>query len=381
VDNGKFELARWNLKDLLPAHAGPELERNLSELEQKVGAFEALRSKLDPALDVEEFYEMLEQYEDVYTRAVRLVAYAQLWFTEDTQAQEALGFLGRMDQITTDVQNRTLFFSLWWKSLEDDAAERLVKASGDYRYYLDSVRRFKPHTLSEAEEKVINTKDVNGMNAMLTLYSMITNKFSYALEVDGEKKTMTREELMAHTRHRDPNVRAAVYQELYDHVFKEHANELGQIYNYRVRDWYSENIQLRHHSSPLSVRNLSNDIPDEATDALLEVCRANVGHFQRYFQLKARWLGMEKLRRYDVYAPVVESDKRYEYAEAVDMVLQGVDSRRGENSRLAHSTAEHLAESVNAVDELSRCANERTDRGAEALREAERDGIERLCPT
>jgi oligoendopeptidase F len=292
VDHGQFEVTRWNLKNLLPAHAGPELERNLSELEQKVKAFEELRPKLNPDLDVEDFYEMLEQYEDVYVRAVRLIAYAQLWFTEDTQSQEALGFMGRMDALTTDVQNRTLFFSLWWKGLEDPAADRLAAASGDYRYYLESMRRFKPHTLSEAEEKVINIKDVNGMNAMLTLYSMITNKFTYELEVDGEKKTMTREELMAYTRHPDPNARAAVYQELYSRVYKEHANELGQIYNYRVRDWYAENMQLRHHRSPISVRNLGNDKPDEATDALLEVSRANVGLFQRYFQLKARWLGM-----------------------------------------------------------------------------------------
>jgi oligoendopeptidase F len=75
----------------------------------------------------------------------------------------------------------------------------------------------------------------------------------------------------------------------------------------------------------MSVRNLSNDIPDEVVDTLLEVSRQNADVFQRYFRLKARWLGMERIRRYDVYAPVVKSEKTYEYAEAVGMVLNSFE--------------------------------------------------------
>jgi oligoendopeptidase F len=79
---------------------------------------------------------------------------------------------------------------------------------------------------------------------------------------------------------------------------------LGQMYQTLVRDWRNENVTLRKFSSPIAVRNLANDIPDEVVDTLLDVARKNAGIFQRYFKLKARWLGMEKLRRYDIYAPV-----------------------------------------------------------------------------
>jgi oligoendopeptidase F len=89
-----------------------------------------------------------------------------------------------------------------------------------------------------------------------------------------------------------------------------------------VRDWRNENLTLRKFSSPIAVRNLGNDIPDKAVDTLLEVARKNAGIFQRYFKLKARVLGMEKLRRYDIYAPVTKAEKPFEYASAAQMVLE-----------------------------------------------------------
>ncbi len=323
MDNGKFKPGRWTLESLLQTHEGPEFEKTLAEFERQIKDFEDIRPQLKPDMSAADFVEILQGYETLEITGRRLGAYAQLWFTEDTQSQAALSFLGRINQLSAEVNNRTLFFSLWWKGLEDEDAARLRDASGDYRYFLESMRRFKPHTLSEAEEKVINIKDVNGMNAVITLYDMITNKFTYELEIDGEKKTLTRGELTAYARDPDPAVRAEVYREMLGRVFGEHANLLGQIYSYRVRDWHSENVQLRRHASPMSVRNLANDIPDAAAEALLDVCRQNASLFQRYFRLKASWLGLPsgKLRRYDVYAPVVASDKRYDYSDAVEMVL------------------------------------------------------------
>ena len=97
---------------------------------------------------------------------------------------------------------------------------------------------------------------------------------------------------------------------------------LGQIYQNIVRDWRNENINLRGFKDPISVRNLINDIPDDVIETLLEVSRQNVKHFHRFFRLKAKRLGMEKLNRYDIYAPVAKSDKEYTFAEAADIVLE-----------------------------------------------------------
>jgi len=184
------------------------------------------------------------------------------------------------------------------------------------------MRQFKPHTLSEAEEKIVNLKNVTGANALSNLYETITNKFMFTLEVGGEKKTLTRDELSVYLRGPSPELREAAYRELY-RVFGENGPALAQIYSALMRDWRSENVDLRKFKSPIAVRNLSNDLPDAVVETLLKVIQKNAGVFQRYFKLKARWLGLPswKLRRYDIYAPLAASEKTVDYADAVQMVL------------------------------------------------------------
>jgi oligoendopeptidase F len=318
-----FEQTRWSLADLLPATEGPELDQILAELEEAVAQMEASREKLSPDMSEAEFLGIMALVERLNVSGSRLGAYGALWHTEDTQDQGALAFRGRMETLLTEVQNRTLFFTLWWKGLDDEPVARLQAASGDNAYYLDSLRRFKPHTLSEPEEQIINLKDLNGVRALVTIYDMLTNAFAFNVEINGEVKELTRAELTVYVRDPRPEVRAAVYQELY-RVYSEQGVVLGQIYQHLVRDWAGENLSLRHFESPISVRNLRNDIPDPVVDTLLEVCRENAALFQRYFELKAGWLGLDKLRRYDIYAPLSTSDKTYDFDEAVSMVLDSL---------------------------------------------------------
>jgi oligoendopeptidase F len=320
----EFEQTKWALDELLSAHTGAEFERILADLEQRVSDFESRREQLSAQITGEAFLNILRQFENIYATSGRLTAYAYLWFSEDTQSQEALSFMGRIDQLSAELQNRVLFFSLWWKGLEEKDARRLLVDSGDYTYYLESLRRFRPYTLSEPEEKVINIKDVNGSSALMNLYDTITNRFTFRLEVAGAVKEMTRAELSTYVRDLSPDVRAAAYRALY-RVFSDQAMVLGQIYSHRVRDWASEQVTLRGFESPISVRNLQNDIPDPVVETLLDVCRVNMSIFRRYFQFKARRLGMDRLRRYDLYAPIGAAEKTYPFSEAVDLVLDSLD--------------------------------------------------------
>jgi oligoendopeptidase F len=315
-----FEQTRWSLVDLLPATEGPEFDQFLADLEAAVGELEANRDTLSPDISIESFLRLVSLVEEITSLSRRLGYYGFLWFYEDTQDQDALAYRGRTEKLLTDVQNRILFFDLWWKGLDDEAADRLLAASGDNAYYLESLRRFKPHTLTEAEEKIINLKDVNGVQALLTVYEMVTTDLSFQVEIDGEVKQLTRDALMVYARDPRPEVRAAIYQELH-RVYGEESTLLGQIYQHIVRDWASENVSLRSFSSPISVRNLSNDIPDPVADTLLEVCRENASLYQRWFRLKARWLGLDKLRRYDIYAPLSSADKTVPFSAAAAMVL------------------------------------------------------------
>ncbi len=196
-----------------------------------------------------------------------------------------------------------------------------MAAAGDYRYWLEALLLEKPYTLSEPEEKVINLKDVNGTQALVTLYQSITNRYTFQVKIDEEVKELTREELRVYVHSPNPDHRAAAYQEMH-RVYAIDAPILGQIYQYISRDWRSESLDLRGYKTPIAVRNLANDVPDEVVDTLLSVCQENAALFRRFFALKARWLGVDRLRRYDIYAPVVKTEKTYGFGQAVDMVLE-----------------------------------------------------------
>jgi oligoendopeptidase F len=330
-----FTQTKWSLADLYPGFNTPELESAYDNIEEQVTSFEGLRANLTPEMPVDQFLDVVRASEAMTRVAIKLNAFAGLSFSADTQDQIALSEQARVRQFLAEMENRTLFFSLWWKDLDDENAARLMDASGDYRYYLQEMRNFKPHTLSEPEEKIVNLKNVTGSNALITLYSSITNRYVFKVEVDGEVQELTRGQLMALVQGPDADVRAAAYQELY-RVFGEDGPILGQMYQTRVRDWRNENLQLRNFKSPMAVRNLTNDIPDKAVDTLLDVARKNAGIFQRYFKMKAKVLGVDKLRRYDIYAPVVEAEKTFEYASSAEMVLESFtefDPKIGELAR------------------------------------------------
>src|SRR5919106_4694033 len=172
-----YTIKKWNLGELFSGFDSPELQAAFDNVEEQVASFEGVRGKLKPDIEVETFLEVVRASEAITRIVNKLYAFASLSFAADTQDQNAQSLVGRVQQFVAEIQNRTLFFSLWWKDLDDENAQRLMEASGDYRYYLEEMRHFKPHTLSEAEEKVINLKEVTGSSALINLYDAITNRY------------------------------------------------------------------------------------------------------------------------------------------------------------------------------------------------------------
>jgi len=315
------ELAGWDLSELLPDASEATVEARLAELEQEVRELESWRGRLSAEITAADLIEMLRRSEAVVERASALGAYGSLWFSADTQSPAALAYRNRVQQVLTAVQNRLLFLELWWKSLEDANAERLLGGLAghpDYVQHLRDLRRLRPHTLEERSEQIINLKDADGIGAVLTAYSILTNRLEF--QPDGEGPKLTRDELAARVFSPRAEERAAAYRELH-RVYGQEATLLGQLYVHRARDWHNENVALRGYPGPLEVRNVANDIPDPAVEALLEVCREGAPLFQRYFRLKAQWLGSGRLSRYDLYAPVAESRRDVPYRDAVETVL------------------------------------------------------------
>jgi len=318
----QYTPSRWNLRDLFPSHESQVMKDAFNTLQAEVEDIEAYREKLSPDMNIQEFIAILQKQEELTRLASRMGQFAGLQFYEDTQNQEAQAFQAKMQQFMAGIQNRLLFFNLWWKGLSDEEAAPFLETAKKHNFdnFLRQIRKFKPFTLQEAEEKIINIKNVTGVHVLRRLYRTITNRYAFNVEVDGEIKKLNQGQLMSLVQTADSDLRARAYQELY-RVYGDDGPILGQIYQALVRDFANENIDMRGYATPISWRNLNNDIPDEVVNILLDVAQKNISVFQRYFKLKAKMLNIKKLKRYDIYAPVIESTKEYEYDYAVNLVL------------------------------------------------------------
>ncbi|MBX3318307.1 MAG: M3 family oligoendopeptidase [Nitrospira sp.] len=333
---------RWDLSDLVKKPP-IDVERSLVELGKLVGQVESARPQLQGTMSSPDFLAILRLTESIAEISNRLGAFAYLWFSENTKEATARSLKARVEERLTALHNRLLFFDLWWQGVDSFNAERLMADAGDLRYHLETIRRYKSHTLSEAEEKIINVKNVTGRSAVNTLYDVVTNGLTFTLMVDGKKRTMNREQLMTHVRSPQASIRQAAYQELY-RVFSAHRDLIGEMYRTLVNDWKSENVELRAFSSPIATRNLGNDVPNQAVDVLLATCAKNADIFQTYFKLKAKICKITSMTRYHIYAPHRTETKTYRYDDAVAMVL---DAYRGFSPQLAD-----LAEEVFRVKHI-----------------------------
>ena len=330
----QYQAGGWDISELLPDASEDSIRREIGLLEAAVEGFEKLRDTLDASMEPKAFLAVVREYEHIMGLIDVLGGYASLWFASDTQSAPAVGFRNRIRQVIADLENRFLFFELWWQSLSEEEAKRLIPPADeepDFHHHLLELRLFTPFTLDERSEQLINTKNTNGIQALLTLYSMLTNRLEFHPVIDGERQSFTDGEMRSHFYHPSAETREEIHRELF-RVYGQEAPILAQIYANRVRDWSTDNVSLRGFRSPIAVRNLRNDMPDAAVETLLDVVHQNVSIFQEYFRMKGEWLGITPLRRYDLYAPLATSSQAIDFPTAAREVLdtfRGFDERFG----------------------------------------------------
>lgn len=322
----RYDVGRWDLSELGAADAAG-IDDRLGRMDRRVGAFERLRRSLDPKMAQKEFGSILRRIEGMGEESALVSAAAGLRYAADTQSEEATALAARVDRFGASVGNRMLFFNLWWeKSIDEGNARRLAAGSGELRHHLEQMRRAARYTLTEPEEKIINTLDVTGASALAKLYDKITGAFRYDVRTGRGRGTrvqrgLTREEVAALVRSPSGAARRGAYDSLLS-TFSASRGVLAEIYRSIALNWADENVGMRGHASPISAANLGNDVDDSTVESLLGACRRGASEFRAYFGLKARMLGAGTLSRYDLYAPApAAAAERYTYDEAVRAVL------------------------------------------------------------
>ena len=253
---------------------------------QSVRAFERLRPALRDDLPCIEFIAIVRQMEGIAGTglpAVRLRRAVLLRQHPGPGRHDA--WWGASSSSWPRWSNRTLFFSLWWKALDDANAARLMQDAGDFTYWLEEMRHFKPYTLSEPEEKILNIKNVTGASAIERLYDSFTNRYTFKLEVDGETKEMTRGELMVYVRQSRPRPARARLPGALPRLRRRTAPILGQMYQTLVRDWRNENVNLRGYATPHRGAQPGQRHPRRGGGhRCWRWPQQNTGIFQRFFQ-------------------------------------------------------------------------------------------------
>ena len=322
----QYQLGTWDLSELAKNPKSPAFQKQIKELENQAKKFEKIKSKLDPKMSSKMFMDILAQVEEISEKMSKIGGYASLSYSSDTQSDEATSLMTRMSKLGSDISNMILFFDLWWKTQVDEKnAKRLIKEAGELSEYLAHKRLIAKYSLSEPEERIINTLDVTGISALVKLYDKITNAFEYQMKIGNKTKKMTREELTNYVRDTNPKIRETAYKTILG-KYNENKGVVGEIYQNIVLNWKDEGIDIRGYKTPISMRNIGNDVDDKTIESLLTVCEKNAPVFQKFFVQKAKMLKMKKLRRYDIYAPAAANikEKNYSYNKSVKLVFESL---------------------------------------------------------
>jgi oligoendopeptidase F len=328
----KLKTGTWDLSELVKNPKSDEFSKFLLSIDEKVKQFESKRSMLKPEISSKNFFEMIKDSESISEKLSIVLGYVHLKYAEDTSSNEAASLMTKMNLYATEISNKLLFFDMWFKKdLDEDNANRLIdEAPKVYQDHLKHERSLSKFTLTELEEQVINILDVTGIDALIKIYDRMTNGFEYEyIEIKGKRKVKkiftNKEKLVSLVRSSRATERIAAYKSLWS-TYKKNSGVLGEIYINRVLNWYNEYIVLRKFPSPISVRNLYNNIDDTTIDIVLKVCRSNAGIFQKYFKEKSKMLKLKKLERYHLYAPLnFQKQEKVNYDKAMKTVLSAYD--------------------------------------------------------
>jgi oligoendopeptidase F len=328
----KLKTGTWNLSELVTNPKDEEFSKYLSSIDEKVKQIESKRQLLKPDISIKKFLEFIKDTESISEKLSVVLGYAHLKYAENTSSNEAGALLTKMNMYATELSNKLLFFDLWFKKdLDDNDANRLIEQVPKmYQEHLKHERSLSKFTLKESEEKIINILDNTGISALLKIYDRMTNGFEFEyIEIRGKKKikkTFTnKEKLMSLVRSSQSSERIAAYKSLWS-TYKKNSGVLGEVYINRVLNWYNEYITLRKFPSPISVRNLYNNIDDKTIETLLKVCRSNSIIFQNYFKEKSKMLKIKKLERYHLYAPLNSKKQgKIDFDKAMRMVLDAYE--------------------------------------------------------
>jgi oligoendopeptidase F len=319
----------WDLTDLYAGVDDPAINRDLATALERARAFESTyRGRINPSggptADV--LLSAVRELEGLYEQMDRPIIYASLVHAAKTDDPRHGALLARTREQRTVINKHLIFFDLEWVHVEDEAARRLLDDPrlATYRHYLKQKRAWRPHYLSEPEEKILEEKSVTGRSAFVRLFDETVATLRSPFEHAGRSESLSLEQILARLQDADRAVRQAAAAGL-TRGLQGHARLLTYIMNTLVLDHRSD-CNLRHFDNPMGPRNLDNEISPTVVDALMTAAERHHGTVQRYYRLKGRLLGLETLYDYDRYAPLFSDMPSCDWPTARSIVQESYET-------------------------------------------------------
>ncbi len=297
----------WDLGDLYQDLDDPQIARDLESALRRAQAFEAAyRGKVNvPGGPPPELVlGALRELEGLSEQMDRPAVYAGLLHAAKTDDPRRGALLTRTREQRTAINKHLIFFDLEWVQLPDDAARAVAEAPAlaHYRHYLEQKRAWRPHVLSEPEEKLLDEKSITGRAAFVRLFDETVTAIRFPFTHAGRTDLLTMQAINAKLYDPDREVRRAA-AEGWTKGLQDNARLLTYIFNNLVLD-HQADCRLRRFDDPMGPRNLDNEISGTVVDALMTAAERHHATVQRYYRLKTRLLGVDQLYDYDRYAPL-----------------------------------------------------------------------------
>jgi oligoendopeptidase F len=311
----------WDLEPLVDGRGAEGVDALLDDAEARAHALASYRGRIAD-LDVEALVELMTELAAIGELAGRAGSYAGLKFAVDTADPATGALMARTEERGTTINNEILFVELEWAAVPDEQAEALLADPRleFCRHYLASARRYRPHLLSEPEERVLADKSLTANSAWVRLFSELTS----AITVDLDGTTASLEQGLSQLMSPDRDVRRAAAESV-TVALEPGLRTRAFVFNTLLVD-KSVDDRLRKYPSWIASRNLANEASDESVQALVDAVQARYDIPQRWYALKAQLLGLPRLADYDRMASVASSDEEFGWHEARALVLDAYES-------------------------------------------------------
>ena len=313
----------WDLEPLVDGEGPAGVDRLLDEADRRAAEFAEQHAGRVDELDGAGLAGAMRELEAIVDLVGRAGSYASLRFAADTQRPENGALLAKVQERATAIETRLIFFDLEWAEVPDERADALLQAEGldTVRHHLRTLRRYRPHLLTEYEEKVLTEKAQTGRDAWSRLFSELTS--AIRVELPDAEEPVALDVALSRLASPDREERRTT-AEAVTTALAPGLRTRAFILNTLLLD-KSVDDRLRRYPTWIASRNLANEASDESVQALIDAVKVHYELPRRWYRLKARLLGIDRLKDYDRMAAVTGEDVQMGWPEATQLVLQAFD--------------------------------------------------------